>query len=109
MYNLECRSTELNRTVGLGRASPHPHTLTYTHTLKLTHKHKIEMPQRTDPVPTKLKLTPLYSHDRRAAFEGIHPSMLQIHRLHFADTHDLILPQKLLLYITFKAHPNPTK
>jgi len=55
MYNLECRSTELNRTVGLGRASPHPHTHTYTR--KLTHKHKIEMPQSTDPVPTKLKVT----------------------------------------------------
>lgn len=31
MYILECRSTEPNRTAGLGRASPHPYTHTRTH------------------------------------------------------------------------------
>lgn len=49
--------TEQNSWTGPGLAAPtHPHTHTYIR--KLTHKHKIEMLQSTDPVPTKLKLTP---------------------------------------------------
>jgi len=77
MYNLECRSTELNRTVGLGRASPHPHTHTLTHAN--SHKHKIEMLQSTDPVPTKLKSTPLKSPDKHAIFEAIYSHQQLVH------------------------------
>lgn len=51
MYILECRSTEPNRTAGLGRASPHPHAHSHRHAHTDSHTNKIETPQSTDPHP----------------------------------------------------------